>query len=198
MKRLYLGAVALAIALFLCAEGYAMDAKTFYGLAQKQKGINAFAATCQSALETGHWTSPLWLNTYNGAGLKAPPSWRKDKPYVEFVSPESKDGVYYKKSSFFRKYESPQAFLKDYAVKIKQDYPHCTLDNVWGYFAGLYKGRWGAWATDHKYFEKLARKAFSLEDELLSQGHLKRALVYAIEKNYLEPWQIEIAREASK
>ena len=58
--------------------------------------------------------------------------------------------------------------------------------------------RWGAWATDHKYFEKLARKAFTLEGVLLSKGHLKRALVYAIDKNYLEPWQIEIAREASK
>jgi hypothetical protein len=37
-----------------------------------------------------------------------------------------------------------------------------------------------------------------LEGVLLSKGHLKRALVYAIDKNYLEPWQIEIAREASK
>lgn len=175
-----------------------MDALTFYKLAKAFKHINAFAATVQSAHETGNWTSPLWQNTYNGAGLKAPPSWRANKPYVEFVSPESKDGVYFKKSSFFRKYESPQAFLKDYAVKIKQDYPHCTVDNLWGYFAGLYRGRWGAWATDHKYFEKLARKAFALEDELLSEGHLKRALVYAIDKNYLEPWQIEIAREVSR
>ena len=65
---------------------------------------------------------------------------------MEFVSPESKDGVYYKKSSFFRKYESPQAFLKDYAIKIRTDYPLCTADNVWGYFAGLYKGRWASGA----------------------------------------------------
>ena len=177
---------------------YQMEALTFYKLAKGFKNINAFAATVQSAHETGDWTSPLWRNTFNGAGLKAPLSWRASKPYVEFVSPESKDGVYYKKSSFFRKYESPQAFLKDYAVKIKQDYPYCTPDNTWGYFAGLYRGRLGKWATDHKYFERLARKAFSLENELLSQGHLKRALSYAVEKNYLEPWQIEIAREASK
>ena len=184
--------VAVAITLFYCKFAHAMSTREYYALAQKQKGINAFGATVQSALETGHWTSPLWRNTYNGAGLKAPPSWRANKPYVEFVSPESKDGVYFKKSSFFRKYESPQAFLKDYAVKIKQDYPHCTIDNVWGYFAGLYRGRWGAWATDHRYFEKLARKAFSLEDELLSQGHLKRALSYAVDKHYLEDWQIQI------
>jgi flagellum-specific peptidoglycan hydrolase FlgJ len=198
MKRVFIRAVALAVALFLCSHAYAMDAKTFYGLAQGQKGINAFAATCQSALETGNWTSPLWRNTYNGAGLKAPPSWRASKPYVEFVSPESKDGVYFKKSSFFRKYESPQAFLKDYAVKIKQDYPHCTIDNTWGYFAGLYRGRLGKWATDHKYFEKLAKKAVQLEPTLLSQGHLKRSLSYAIEQGYLEDWQIKIIEAVMK
>ena len=192
MKRLYLGAVAIAVALFLCSSAWAMDAKTFYGLAQGQKGINAFAATCQSAVETGHWTSPMWRNTYNGAGLKAPPSWRASKPYVEFVSPESKDGVYYKKSSYFRKYKSPHAFLKDYAVKIKADYPRCTPDNLWGYFAGLYKGRLGKWATDHKYFEKLAKKAVAFEPLLLTQGHLKRSLSYAIDKHYLEQWQIDI------
>lgn len=194
MKRVYLGAVTLAVALFLCSASWAMTPKEFYSLAQRQKGINAFAVTCQSAVETGHWTSPLWRNTYNGAGLKAPPSWRASKPYVEFVSPESKDGVYFKKSSFFRKYEGPQAFLADYAIKIETDYPKCTADNVWGYFAGLYRGRLGKWATDHKYFEKLARKAVQLEPVLLTQGHLKRSLSYAIEQGYLEDWQIKIIK----
>lgn len=189
--RTFLGA-ALCGAFLFAQPTYAMEPREFYNLARNYPGINAFAVTVQSAVETGHWTSPLWLNTYNGAGLKAPPSWRASKPYVEFVSPESKDGVYYKKSSYFRKYESPQAFLKDYAVKIKQDYPHCTPDNVWGYFAGLYRGRLGKWATDHRYFEKLAKKAVQLEPVLLTQGHLKRSLFYAIDKNYLEDWQIKI------
>ena len=189
--RTFLGA-AICGAFLFAQPTHAMEPSEFYDLARNYQGINAFAATVQSAIETGHWTSPLWRNTFNGAGLKAPPSWRASKPYVEFVSPESKDGVYYKKSSFFRKYESPQAFLKDYAVKIKQDYPHCTPDNTWGYFAGLYRGRLGKWATDHKYFEKLVRKAVALEPALLSQGHLKRSLDYAISKNYLEDWQIKI------
>ena len=169
-----------------------MDALTFYKLAKGFRHINAFAATVQSAHETGNWTSYLWLNAYNGAGIKADAKWRANKPYVEFVSPESKDGVYFKKSSFFRKYPSPEAFLKDYAVKIKTDYPHCTPDNTWGYFAGLYRGRLGKWATDHRYFEKLARKAMALEPVLLSEGHLARAFDYAISKNYLEDWQIKI------
>ena len=69
---------------------------------------------------------------------------------------------------------------------------------MWGYFAGLYKGRLGKWATDHKYFEKLARKAVDFETLLLTKGHLKRALDYAIDKNYLEQWQIKIIEEVIK
>ena len=169
-----------------------MDALTFCNLAKGFKYINAFAATVQSAHETGNWTSYLWLNAYNGAGIKADARWRKDKDYIEVRSPESKDGMYYYKYSYFRKYSSPVAFLADYNLKVKSNYPHCTVDNMWGYFAGLYKGRLGKWATDHKYFEKLAKKAVALEPVLLSQGHLKRSLDYAISKNYLEDWQIKI------
>ena len=50
---------------------YQMDVLTFYKLAKGFKHINAFAATVQSAHETGNWTSYLWLNAYNGAGIKA-------------------------------------------------------------------------------------------------------------------------------
>jgi len=176
-----------------------VDSKTFYELAKNYKNINAFAATCQSALETGNWTSKLWVLARNGAGIKASTAWRDGRnDYILISSPEYRDGKYVAQNSYFRAYNSAEEFLDDYALKIKNDYPHCTSDNVWGYFAGLYCGRWGKWATDHRYFEKLARKAFTLEGVLLSNGHLKRALVYAIDKNYLEPWQIEIAREASK
>ena len=42
-----------------------MDALTFYKLARGYKHINAFAATVQSAHETGNWTSYLWLNADN-------------------------------------------------------------------------------------------------------------------------------------
>ena len=175
-----------------------MDALTFYNLAKGFKHINAFAATVQSAHETGNWTSRLWQEAYNGAGIKADARWRKDKDYIEVRSPESKDGTYYYKYSYFRKYSSPAAFLADYNLKIKADYPHCTVDNMWGYFAGLYKGRLGKWATDHRYFKKLAKKAVQLEPVLLRQGHLKGALNFAIEKGYLEGWQIDIARAVIK
>lgn len=198
MRTKYVWVVAIAITLFHCTFAHAMTVHQFYALAQKQKGINAFGATVQSALETGHWTSPLWRNTYNGAGIKADAQWRKTKSYVEFVSPESKDGIYFKKVSYFKKYETPVVFLVDYAQKIKRDYPQCAADNFFGYFAGLYKGRLGKWATDHKYFEKLVRKAFELEAILLYPGHLKRSFEYAKDKKYLEQWQIEIIEEVIK
>jgi len=186
------GAVAFLTALFLCSNAQAMEIKTFYELAQKQREINAFAATAQSALETGHWTSPLWRVANNGAGIKAPLSWRKNNPFVEMSSPESKNGVYFQKVSYFRKYATPQAFLSDYAKKIGADYPLSRIDNVWGYFAGFYRGRLGNWATDHKYFEKLAKKAVELEKTLLYTGQLRTSLNYARKKGYLEPWQIKI------
>ena len=66
------------------------------------------------------------------------------------------------------------------------------------YAWGTCRGRLGKWATDHRYFEKLARKAVQLEPVLLSQGHLKRSLSYAIDKNYLEGWQIKIIEAVMK
>ena len=43
-----------------------MDVLTFNKLARGYKHINAFAATVQSAHETGNWESYLWLNAFNG------------------------------------------------------------------------------------------------------------------------------------
>ena len=64
---------------------------------------------------------------------------------------------------------------------------------MWGYFAGLYNGRLGSWATDHKYYEKLAKKAVQLEAVLLPPGaFLKRAFEYAKKHKLLEQWQVKI------
>lgn len=196
-KHFKLWGAVIAASLFLCAEASAMTVTEFYALAQQQKGINAFAATVQSAIETGHWTSPLWKNTFNGAGLKAPPAWRKSKPYVAIKSPESNGATYCYRVSYFRKYHSPSEFLSDYAQKIKSDYPRCTQDNLWGYFAGLYRGRLGKWATDHRYFELLTRQAVKLAPVLLGDSsRLKAACQNAVERGLLEPWQIAIVKQA--
>ena len=64
-------------------------AETFYENALRRNGINAFAATCQSAHETGFWTSSLWRNANNGAGIKADKNWiRAGRPTVRKKSQE--------------------------------------------------------------------------------------------------------------
>ena len=191
--RIFLGAVICGA--FFITQAHAMDTKEFYALAKGRPGINAFATTIQSAVETGHWSSYLWVNAYNGAGIKAQASWRSSgRPYIRVSSPESVGGKYIMRESFFRFYSSPEEFVRDYRLKIIQDYPRSasSADNMWGYFAGLYHGRLGSWATDHRYYEKLVKKAVQLEAVLLPPGHLKRAFEYAKKHKLLEQWQVKI------
>ncbi len=150
-----------------------MDAQEFFSLAQKVQGINAFAVTAQSALETGYWTSSLWRQTCNGCGLKAQQTWiRSGKRYVAIASPEYIGNKFKTKFSNYRAYASPEEFLIDYAEKIREYYPLCieSTDNFWGYFAGLLDGRWGPWATDPGYFDKLCVMAVKFAPDLLGRG----------------------------
>lgn len=197
--------VVLAAALFIFSgTAYAMTASKFYMLARNCWGINAFAATVQSAIETGHWKSYLWVNAYNGAGIKSQASWRSaGKPYIRVSSPESAGGKYIRRESYFRSYSSPEEFIQDYRSKILHDYPHsaANADNIWGYFAGLYGGRIGSWATDHKYFQKLTYKAIQLAPELLGAGWQKRlnsAYTLALTRKSLCEWQKNIIQNALK
>lgn len=198
MKRIF-WAVAIATALFLCARSAsATTAPEFFRAASGIRGINAFAATVQSAHETGFWTSELWRIARNGAGIKATKAWLDTgRPVVVVNSPESLGSQYRMRESVFRKYADLSAFLDDYAEKIRVDYPHAAsqADNFWGYFAGLYRGRWGAWATDHRYFERLSGMAVRLAPELLGEAWRARmlsAFVLAMERGTLSGWQIEI------
>ena len=197
--------VALAAALLIFSgTAYAMTAPEFYALARGRPGINAFAVTVQSAIETGHWKSYLWINAYNSAGIKAQASWRSaGKPYIRVSSPESAGGKYIRRESYFRSYSSPEEFIQDYRSKILHDYPHsaANADNMWGYFAGLYGGRIGSWATDHKYFQKLTYKAIQLAPELLGAGWQKRlnsAYTLALTRKSLCEWQKNIIQNALK
>ncbi len=205
MKNKLFGVVALAAALFIFSgTAYAMTAPEFYVLARGHPGINAFAATAHSALETGHWKSYLWINAYNGAGIKAQASWRTaGRTYIKVSSPESVGGKYIMRESYFRSYSSPEEFLEDYRLKIIQDYPcsASSADNMWGYFAGLYCGRLGSWATDHMYFQKLVSKTVQLAPELLGTGWKKRlasAYILALDRKSLTEWQKTIIQNALK
>lgn len=103
----------------------------------------------------------------------------------------------------FRKYNTPGDFLRDYEKKIREDYPRCARnrDNIWGYFAGLYAGRKGRWATDHKYYEKLTVKAIKLAPEIYGsdwKSKLIKDYKTAVRRNSLEDWQREIIRSELK
>ena len=173
-----------------------MNAVEFYSLAQG-RGINAFAATCQSALETGWWTSQLWVQARNGAGLKAGRNWiNAGKPFIPILSPEWNGKEIVHRISKFRAYATPEEFVEDYAGKIREFYPACveSADNWPGYFAGLYRGRWGAWATDPGYFDKLLGMAVRLGPELLGdgwKGRMRLAVNLALQRGSLERWQEE-------
>ena len=147
-----------------------MTAPEFYSAASGYPLINPFAATCQSAHETGWWTSLLWVKARNGAGIKADRTWiKKGLPAMSKSSPEEVRGKLVSRVSYFRLYNSTHEFLADYQVKISANYPRSVKnsDTVWGYFSGLQKGRYGSWATTQRYFEHLADKAVRLGPVLL-------------------------------
>lgn len=185
-----------------------MNAPEMYSLMQGVTGVNAFAATCQSALETGRWMSKLWVQARNGAGLKAGRSWiNAGKPFIPILSPEWNGKEIVHRISKFRAYATPEEFVADYAGKIREFYPKCveSADNFWGYFAGLYHGKWGAWATDPRYFDKLCRMAVSLAPELLGKGWRGRiylAFELAEQRDTLTPEQgktiLKLLKEANE
>lgn len=185
----------------VAAPAWGMSATEFYQLALKQQDINAFAATCQSAHETGWWTSRLWKTAKNGAGIKAGKDWRgQGKPAVNHVSSEAVGNQLVYRASYFRSYADADDFMRDYRNKIVRDYPHSARnsDTVWGYFAGLERGRNGSWATSPIYYRQMVAKAFKLAPSLLGLEWRAKLLAdyhEAKKRNALKPWHAEIIRK---
>lgn len=180
-----------------------MNNEKFYALTRKHQGrINPFAALCQCNWETrsggAPWQSELFLRANNAAGLKKWTGWQG--PVYEKISWEQNpDGSKVNRVSLFCKYKSVDEFLFNYAKKINDAYPVCVerSDNFWGYFAGLFLGKYGAWATDQAYFSKLCNVAVELAPGAFGHGNMWRnklldALDYAIQKDYLTAAQTEI------
>lgn len=180
---------------------YALTPEEFYRSALEINGINAFAATCQSAHETGFWTSPLWRSANNGAGIKADKVWRSQgRPSVARSSREEVKGQQIRRVSYFRSYDSLPEFLADYRVKIAQNYPVSVKhsDTMWGYFSGLQKGRYGSWATTQRYFEFMADKAVRLAPKLLGvewRAELLKDYKEARVRGLLSPKEIAIVEK---
>jgi len=174
----------------------AFSSVDFYRAAKRYKSVNPFGAAVHCSHETGDWQSRLWREGNNGAGIKANSAWKMlGMPYIDTESEERVGGKSMMVASSFRKYGSLKKFLGDYSRKIRDDYPLSAKhnNNIWGYLGGLYKGRYGKWATDHRYFEKLAVKAVKLAPEVYGPSW-KRKLYRQFETakgfGILEEWQI--------
>lgn len=202
---LFLAFIAMFGTFFSDKSALALTPEEFYKNAQQIKGINAFAATCQSAHETAFWTSQLWMKANNGAGIKADKAWRaQGRPSVARKSKEEVKGRMVRRVSYFRAYKSLPEFLADYRLKIAQNYPLSVkhADITWGFFSGLQRGRYGSWATTQHYFEHMADKAVRLAPKLLgvewraqllkdykearARGLLSQKEIAVIEKKFLK------------
>ncbi|MDR3255929.1 MAG: glucosaminidase domain-containing protein [Synergistaceae bacterium] len=201
-----LRSVSAVVFLFLAlivwsAPAFALSAEEFYKNAKTVQGIHPFAVTCQSAHETGFWTSYLWKNAMNGAGIKADKTWiRSGRPSIKKRSPEVVKGKTIYRESYFRVYSSLPEFLADYKAKVTRDYPLAVKnsDTMWGYFSSLQKGRLGSWATTQKYFEYMADKAVRLAPKLLGVEWRKQLLKEysnARAKGLLSPKEIQIVEK---
>lgn len=171
-----------------------MDNAMFYELAKRHAAkINPFGALCQCNWETHSggkaWTSSLFVQGNNGAGIKAGKNWT-GKVISKQTWEQRPDGSKYDTVAAFRAYDSVDDFLEDYADKINTCYPLCATDNLFGYFAGLYKGKYGSWATDQAYFSKLCGVAVELAPEIFGRGEMWKnklldAFEYAMQQHYL-------------
>lgn len=181
-----------------------MNNEKFYSLARRYQGrINPYAVLCQCNWETRAagqpWQSELFLRANNAAGLKKWAGWAGDI-YEKISWEQNPDGKKVDRKSAFCKYRSVEEFLTNYVKKIESDYPVCTerSDNFWGYFAGLFKGKWGSWATDQAYFAKLCNVAIQLAPEIFGNGQMWRnklldSLEYAVQNDYLTDFQAQTA-----
>ncbi len=164
-----------------------MDNKIFYDLAHRH-GLNAFAALCQCWHETAGWTSELFRNANNAAGIKAGANW-SGEVYEKSSWEQREDGTKYDAVSAFRSYPSVDDFLADYYAKLETMYPLCVkrAECFWGVFDGLLTGTY-KWATDLEYFRRLAEAAVKLAPEIFgneADAKLKSSLLYAIERSYI-------------
>lgn len=204
LRSIRLFVLAFCLAICAASPSFALNAREFYASAQKYRDIHPFAATCHSAHETGNWTSELWKNARNGAGIKADDSWIKaGKPTYRKRSKEAVGKRTVNKVSHFRAYPSLQAFQADYRTKIVSDYPLASKhsNTMWGYFASLQKGRHGAWATNKKYFEQLTDKAIALAPQVLGskwKSQLTREYAVARSKKSLSKSEIAVIKRKFK
>jgi flagellum-specific peptidoglycan hydrolase FlgJ len=93
----------------------------------------------------------------------------------------------------FRAYDDLAHFLDDYSSLIHRCYPVTVrnLDCVWLGLAGFYKGKYGAWATDPKYFDKLCAMVVQYAPQVIGddwQERLATSYQLARQRGFPEAW----------
>ena len=160
-----------------------------------KKIVNPFGAVCQCRHETAYqgkpWNSELCKQANNLAGLKRGSGWT-GQVYAKKSWEQKPTGEKYEQVSEFRKYLMWEDFVADYAKKIERDYPACaaSADNFFGYFSGLFRGRFGAWATDLAYLDRLLDQVLILAPEIFGSGWQDKvwaAFLYAVDNKRLTP-----------
>ncbi|MDO4988222.1 MAG: glucosaminidase domain-containing protein [Synergistes sp.] len=201
MLRKFVVFILSAILSVIPSAAYAFSSVDFYNAAQGYRSVNPFGAAVHCSLETGNWKSRLWTEGKNGAGIKATKAWKViGLPYIDTITEEDINGEVVPQKASFRKYSGMDQFLRDYSRKIRDSYPVSAkyYKNIWGYLCGLYIGKYGRWATDSRYFEKLTKVAVGLAPQIYgAKWHSKLARQFKTAKkfNILQKWQIGIIAE---
>lgn len=153
--------------------------------------VHELGTLAQTALETAHFKS---FRGFNLAGIKSTPGWEKvgGKIWSAGTS-EFQGGKMVSTKGRFRSYDDLAHFLDDYSGLIHRCYAVTArnLDCIWLYLAGFYKGKYGAWATDPKYYEKLCAMVVRYAPEVLGeewQTRLADSFQLARQRGFPEQW----------
>ena len=126
--------------------------------------VNPFGATIQCVHESTSSGKPfgssLATQANNLAGIKAGSSWT-GKTVNKNTWEQKPTGEKYQTVAKFRAWDSVEDFAESYSSMVDRSYPLCAKDNFLGYFSGFFKGKYGAWATDLNYFNKLLTIAWN-------------------------------------
>lgn len=180
-----------------------MTNEEFFRLVSEHKQyVNPLGATAQCAHETKYkgkyWNSDLWIRANNPAGIKTLKNWTGK--YIDVVTWEQySDSNIAKVPRQFLKFDTVEAGVNGYVNKVRENYPSAvkSANNVWGYLHGIMHGKYGSWATDRKYFEKLVDSVMDIAGDCLGdswKSRLNGAFEYSIanklidetEKEYIE------------
>lgn len=122
--------------------------------AARRAGLNdvqARVAASQASLETGYGKSVKGNNYF---GIKASPSWKGGTQ--RFQTWEVENGRRVNQPATFRSYQSPEESLRDWADLMDRNYPGVMSANSFPEAVqGLTQGRYGSYATDPQYTDKL-------------------------------------------